>query len=100
MKREQLALLGVAVLLCAAVLGFAGRHLETPGLYYDEVIQATPASEFLREGGRPSQVSVLCPCVCPSVRAFFSGFFLIEARHLHSFCCRQALWGWNPLVAR
>ena len=56
MKREQRVLLGVAVLLCAAVLGFAGRHLETPGLYYDEVIQATPASEFLREGGRPLSI--------------------------------------------
>ena len=53
MNRESLVLLAAAVLLCAAVLGFAGRHLETPGLYYDEVIQATPASEFLRTGGRP-----------------------------------------------
>ncbi|MEE9609280.1 MAG: hypothetical protein V3U03_16190, partial [Myxococcota bacterium] len=38
------------------MLGFAAHHLEVPGLYYDEVIQATPASEFLREGGRPLQI--------------------------------------------
>jgi len=52
-SRESLILMAAAAVLCAAVLGFAARHLETPGLYYDEVIQATPASEFLREGGRP-----------------------------------------------
>ncbi len=38
------------------MLGLAARHLEAPGLYYDEVIQATAASEFLREGGRPLQI--------------------------------------------
>src|SRR5262245_37884318 len=32
------------------------RDLEVPGLYYDEVIQALPAAEFLREGGRPLQI--------------------------------------------
>ncbi len=30
--------------------------LEVPGLYYDEAIQAVPAAEFLREGGRPLQI--------------------------------------------
>lgn len=55
-SREGLVLGAACLALCAAVLGFAGRHLETPGLYYDEVIQATPASEFLREGGRPLQI--------------------------------------------
>ncbi|HJO24109.1 MAG: hypothetical protein QF890_12465 [Myxococcota bacterium] len=56
MSRESLTLLVASTALCAAVLGFAARHLDTPGLYYDEVIQATPASEFLREGGRPLQI--------------------------------------------
>ena len=56
MSRESLILLAASTVLCAAVLGFAARHLETPGLYYDEVIQATPASEFLREGGRPLEI--------------------------------------------
>jgi hypothetical protein len=32
------------------------RDLDVPGLYYDEVIQAVPAAEFLREGGRPLQI--------------------------------------------
>ena len=32
------------------------RDLEVPGLNYDEVIQALPAAEFLREGGRPLQI--------------------------------------------
>ncbi len=32
------------------------RDLEVPGLNYDEVIQALPAAEFLREGGRSLQI--------------------------------------------
>jgi len=32
------------------------RNLDVPGLYYDEAIQAVPAAEFLREGGRPLQI--------------------------------------------
>jgi len=32
------------------------RDLGGPGLNYDEVIQALPAAEFLREGGRPLQI--------------------------------------------
>jgi hypothetical protein len=55
-SRQTFAFAAGAALLCAAVLGFAGRQLETPGLYYDEVIQAAPASEFLREGGRPLEI--------------------------------------------
>ena len=43
-SRETLVLLAAAAVLCAAVLGFAARHLDTPGLYYDEVIQAAPAA--------------------------------------------------------
>jgi ABC-type tungstate transport system substrate-binding protein len=50
------ALLGSFALLCLAVFALAGRHIDEPGLYYDEVIQATPASEFLREGGEPLQI--------------------------------------------
>jgi hypothetical protein len=42
--------------LSTCALGFAGRNLDVPGLYYDEAIQATPAAEFLRPGGRPLQV--------------------------------------------
>ena len=38
------------------MLGFAARGLDAPGLYYDEVIQATPASEFLRDAGRPLEI--------------------------------------------
>jgi hypothetical protein len=39
--------------LVACVLALSARRLDEPGLYYDEVIQATPASEFLRAGGEP-----------------------------------------------
>jgi hypothetical protein len=50
----------------AGALGFAAvvtlsawlalRDLDLPGLYYDEAIQAVPAAEFLREGGRPLRI--------------------------------------------
>jgi hypothetical protein len=40
---------------CALSGGLALAHLETPGLYYDEVIQATPAVAFL-EGEVPSAI--------------------------------------------
>ena len=53
MSREIRSLLLVVGVLALLVMGFGGRRLEEPGLYYDEVIQATPASEFLREGGEP-----------------------------------------------
>ncbi len=48
-------LLGALACVALAAL-LAGRELERPGLYYDEVIQAVPAREFLREEGRPSQI--------------------------------------------
>jgi hypothetical protein len=55
-SRDLLLVTMAAVALSAAVLLLAGRRLEEPGLYYDEVIQATPASEFLREGGEPLRI--------------------------------------------
>jgi hypothetical protein len=54
-RSSALLAAGVA-LLCVAVFALAGRRLDTPGLYYDEVIQALPAAEFLREEGRPLQI--------------------------------------------
>ncbi|MGI9591438.1 MAG: glycosyltransferase family 39 protein [Myxococcota bacterium] len=48
-------LLGVA-LLALLVLALGARRLDEPGLYYDEVIQATPASEFLRERGEALRI--------------------------------------------
>ncbi len=56
MTRENAALTGLFAVLCLAVLLLGGRQLDAPGLYYDEVIQATPASEFLREGGEPLSI--------------------------------------------
>lgn len=41
-----------ALLIVAWVMGFAGRDLDRPGVYYDEAIQAVPAAEFLRDEGR------------------------------------------------
>jgi len=55
-RRESWALALVFALLCCAALGIAGRHLDVPGLYYDEVIQAEPAVQFLAEDGKPSQI--------------------------------------------
>jgi hypothetical protein len=46
----------VFVLLCALAIALAGRHLEAPGTYYDEVIQAEPSVQFLAEDGRPSGI--------------------------------------------
>jgi len=43
--------------LAALALAVAARDLSAPGLYYDEVIQAVPASEFLAAGdGQPLQM--------------------------------------------
>jgi hypothetical protein len=55
-RREGAVLAAVFAATCVAVFALAGRHLDVPGLYYDEVIQATPASEFLRPGGEPLSV--------------------------------------------
>jgi hypothetical protein len=43
-------------LLCVLAIGLAGRHLDAPGTYYDEVIQAEPSVQFLAEDGRPSGI--------------------------------------------
>jgi len=44
--------LGVAAALAlAAALGL--RHLDEPGLYYDEAVQAVPAAEFVRASPQP-----------------------------------------------
>jgi hypothetical protein len=42
--------------LGALAFAVAGRDLSAPGLYYDEVIQAEPAREFLAADGRPLQI--------------------------------------------
>jgi hypothetical protein len=55
-RRERRVLIGGGLALCGAVLLLAGRHLAVPGIYYDEVIQAEPATQFLRSDGRPSEV--------------------------------------------
>jgi hypothetical protein len=54
-RETRTLLLGFAA-LCACAFAIAAPRLDSPGLYYDEVIQATPASEFLREGGKPLQI--------------------------------------------
>lgn len=47
----------VGAALCIAVAWLlAGRHLDEPGLYYDEVIQAGPALDFLRGEERPLRI--------------------------------------------
>jgi hypothetical protein len=54
--REGRVLALVFALLCCVALGIAARDLDVPGLYYDEVIQAEPAVQFLAEDGRPSGI--------------------------------------------
>jgi hypothetical protein len=56
MSRESIALAAGFGVLCLCVFALKARNLDEPGLYYDEVIQATPASEFLREGGEPLRI--------------------------------------------
>jgi hypothetical protein len=46
----------VFALLCTLAIALAGRHLDAPGTYYDEVIQAEPSVQFLAEDGRPSGI--------------------------------------------
>jgi len=55
-RRERLALALSFVLFSCIALGIAGRDLEVPGLYYDEVIQAEPAVQFMTDDGRPSRI--------------------------------------------
>lgn len=43
-------------LLCTLAVVLAGFHLDVPGTYYDEVIQAEPAVQFLAKDGRPSAI--------------------------------------------
>ncbi len=67
-------LLVAFALLCALAAVLAGRHLDAPGTYYDEVIQAEPAVQFLAEDGRPSAV--------PGARTIrlFGGWFPITVQ--------------------
>jgi hypothetical protein len=44
------------LVLCAGAATLMLRDLEVPGLFYDEVIQAEPAVQFLLERGRPSEI--------------------------------------------
>lgn len=48
----------VAAVLAPSALALllAAPDLDKPGVYYDEVIQAEPAIQFLAEGGRPSAI--------------------------------------------
>jgi hypothetical protein len=49
-------LFGSWLAFCALALVLTARDLSAPGLYYDEVIQAVPASEFLAADGQPLQI--------------------------------------------
>jgi hypothetical protein len=44
------------LVLCAGAATLMLRDIELPGLFYDEVIQANPAAQFLLEHGRPSEI--------------------------------------------
>lgn len=53
MKRETRVLTGVFLVVCAAASIVAARNPSAPGTYYDEVIQAVPAAEFLSGAENP-----------------------------------------------
>ena len=56
-RLEMWILCGSWLVLTALALAIAARDLSAPGLYYDEVIQAVPASEFLAaQDGQPLQM--------------------------------------------
>lgn len=55
-RREQVILLGGFLLLGALALWIAGRDIERPGLYYDELIQAEPAIRFLAADPSPHRI--------------------------------------------
>jgi hypothetical protein len=52
-SREAALLVAAFLGLVAASAWLAGSHLDAPGLFYDEVIQAEPAVQFLLPDGRP-----------------------------------------------
>lgn len=55
-RRDGLAALGVSLACVALAFALVGRDLDRPGPNYDEVIQATPALDFLRGEGGPAPV--------------------------------------------
>jgi len=57
LRLRETGLLLSAFAACGLLAGaLVARDLERPGLYYDEVVQAVPAVEFLRPDGRPSEL--------------------------------------------
>jgi len=46
----------VFIVVAFASIASVGRDLDSPGLYYDEVIQAEPAIQFLADDGVPSAI--------------------------------------------
>ena len=55
-RRGGIALAFGFLALCAVAAAIAVPNLRAPGLYYDEVIQAEPAVEFLAKDGSPLQI--------------------------------------------
>ncbi|MEE9607475.1 MAG: glycosyltransferase family 39 protein [Myxococcota bacterium] len=55
-RRGGIALAFGFLALCAVAAAIAVPNLRAPGLYYDEVIQAEPAVEFLAKDGTPLQI--------------------------------------------
>jgi len=84
-RKEVLALALTFALLAGGVYAFAGRDLDMPGVYYDEVIQAEPAVQFLAEDGRPSEI--------PGARTvrLFGGWFPVAIQPYMGALKSQAL---------
>ena len=84
-RREWTSLVLCYVVFAAVALFVVGRHLDTPGLYYDEVVQAEPAVQFLAVDGRPSQL--------PGARStrLFGGWFPVMVQPYMGALKSQAL---------
>lgn len=84
-RKEVLALALTFALLAGGVFAFVGRDIDVPGLYYDEVIQAEPAVQFLAEDGKPSEI--------PGARTvrLFGGWFPVAIQPYMGALKSQAL---------
>ena len=80
-RRLAAAILG----LCAVAVALGARGLDVPGLYYDEVIQAEPAVQFLAKDGAPLEV--------PGMRTIrlFGGWFPVMTQTYMGALKSQAL---------
>ncbi|MFC1684216.1 glycosyltransferase family 39 protein [Pseudomonadota bacterium] len=89
--RDTLILIGVFIVLCTIASLMVARDLSTPGTYYDEVIQAVPAVQFLSGTDEPWRF--------PGARteSWFGGQFPVMTQGYMGALKSQALIGFFSL---